>query len=171
GRGRFGVIWYVIAAIVALGGGAWLALNLSTKPAEQPVANASPAAVASVEAAAPSGPLVALSKAMGVQVTGDSAAAPERNQEAARKFFEDHKDGLLESYSHALAGDSTMRDAIALRIRVQPGGNVDAASVRTSTNANPAFDAEVVKDVSAWIFPQFSGSQVEIDYPIIFTND
>jgi hypothetical protein len=172
GRGRFGVVGYLIAAIVALAGGAWLALHLSTNPAQPPVANASPAAVASVAAAAaPSGPIVALSKAMGVQVTGDSAAAPERNQEAARKFFEDHKDGLLESYSHALAGDNTMRDAIALRIRVQPGGNVDAASVRTSTNANPAFDAEVVKDVSAWIFPSFSGSQVEIDYPIIFTND
>ncbi len=134
GRGRFGVVGYLIAAIVALAGGAWLALHLSTNPAQPPVANASPAAVASA-AAAPSGPLVALSKATGVQVTGDSAAAPERNQEAARKFFEDHKDGLLESYSHALAGDSTMRDAIALRIRVLPGGNVDAASVRTSTNA------------------------------------
>ena len=170
GRGRFGVVGYLIAAIVALAGGAWLALHLSTNPPQPPVANASPAAVASA-AAAPSGPLVALSKATGVQVTGDSAAAPERNQEAARKFFEAHKDGLLDSYSHALAGDSTMQDAIALRIRVLPGGNVDAASVRTSTNANPAFDAEVVKDVTAWIFPSFSGSQVEIDYPIIFTND
>src|ERR1019366_3646059 len=110
GRGRFGVVWYLIAAIVALGGGVWLALHLSTKPAEQPVANASPSAVASVVAAAPSGPVGVLSKAMGVQVTGESAAAPERNQEAARKFFEDHKDGLLESYSHAIAGDSTLRD-------------------------------------------------------------
>ena len=156
GRGRFGFVWYLIAAIVALGGGAWLALHLSTKPAEQPVANASPAAIASVAAAAPSGPLVALSKAMGVQVTGESAAAPERNQEAARKVFEDHKDGLLESYSHAIAGDSTLRDAMVVRIRVLPNGNVDAASVRTSTNPNPAFDAEVVKDVSAWNFAPFS---------------
>ncbi len=171
GRGRFGVVWYLIAAIVALGGGAWLALRLTTKPAEQPVVNASPAAVASVAAPAPSGPLVALSNAIGVQVTGESAAAPERNQEAARKFFEDHKDGLLESYSHALAGDSTLRDAMVVRIRVLPNGNVDAASVRTSTNANPPFDAEVVKDVSGWNFAPFSGGQVEIDYPVIFTND
>ncbi|MGD0672232.1 MAG: TonB family protein [Candidatus Binatus sp.] len=171
GRGRFGTVWYVIAAIVALGGGAWLALHLSTTPAEQPVANASPAAVASVTAPAPSGPLVALSKAMGVQVTGESAAAPERNQEAARKFFEDHKDGLLESYSRAIAGDSTLRDGMAVRVRVLPNGSVDEASVRTSTNANPAFDAEVVKDVSAWNFAPFSGGPVEIDYPVIFTND
>src|SRR5208282_6707896 len=170
GRGIFRVVGYLIAAIVALGGGAWLALHLSTKPAEQPVANASPAAIASV-ASAPSGPLVALSKPMGVQVTGESAAAPERNQEAARKFFEDHKDGLLESYSHALAGDSTLRDGMVVRVRVLPSGNVDAASVRTSTNANPAFDAEVVKEVSGWNFAPFSGGQVEIDYPIIFTND
>jgi len=177
GRRRFGFVWYLIAAIIALGGGAWLALHLSTKPAQAPVANASPAAVASpavvasVTAPAPSGLLVALSKAMGVQVTGESAAAPERNQEAARKFFEDHKDGLLESYSHAVAGDSTLRDGMMVRIRVLPNGNVDAASVRTSTNPNPAFDAEVVKDVSAWNFAPLSGGQVEIDYPIIFTND
>jgi len=173
GRGMFGVVGYLIAAIIALGGGALLALHLSTKSAEQPVANASPAAVPSVApvAPAPSGPLVALANAMVVQVTGESAAAPERNQETARKFFEDHKDGLRDSYERALAGDSTLRDAMVVRVRVLPTGSVDAASVRTSTNPNPAFDAEVVKDVSAWNFPTFSGSQVEIDYPIIFTND
>jgi TonB family protein len=108
---------------------------------------------------------------MGVQVRGESAAAPERNQDAARKFFEGHKDGLLDSYEHALAGDNTLRDGMVVRVRVLPSGNVDAASVRTSTNPNPAFDAEVVKDVSAWNFPAFSGGQVEIDYPIIFAND
>ena len=172
GRGMFGVLGYLIAAIVALGGGAWLALHLSNKAAEAPVANASPAAVASsAAAAAPTGPLVALANAMGVQVTGESAMAPERNQETARKFFEDHKDGLLDSYEHALAGDNTLRDGMVVRIRVLPNGSVDAASIRTSTNPNPAFDAEVVKDVSAWNFPPFSGSQVEVDYPMIFTND
>src|SRR5258708_38161012 len=60
---------------------------------------------------------------------------------------------------------------MVVRVRVLPSGNVDAASVRTSTNPNPAFDAEVVKDVSSWNYPAFSGSEVEIDYPIIFTND
>jgi TonB family protein len=171
GRGIFGVIGYVIAAIVALGGGAWLALHLS-KSAEAPVANASPAAVASVAPApAPTGPLVALANAMPIQVTGESAAAPERNHDAARKMFDDHKDGLLNSYTSALAGDSTMHDAMVVRVRVLPNGNVDAASVRTSTNPNPAFDAEIVKDVSAWNLAPFTGSEVEIDYPIIFTND
>src|SRR6266481_5187716 len=171
GRGMFGVLGYLIAAIVALGGGAWLALHLSTMATEAPVANASPSAAAPVAAAVPTGPLVALANAMGVQVTGESASAPERNQEAARKFFEDHKDALRDSYSRALAGDSTLSDAMVVRVRVKPGGNVDAASVRTSTNPNPAFDAEIVKDVSSWNYPPFSGSDVEIDYPIIFTND
>jgi TonB family protein len=77
----------------------------------------------------------------------------------------------LDSYTHALAGDSTLRNAMVVRVRVLPTGNVDAASVRTSTNPNPAFDAEVVKDVSSWNYPAFSGSEVEIDYPIVFTND
>jgi TonB family protein len=171
GRGMFGVLGYLIAAIVALGGGAWLAIHLSNKAAEAPVANASPSAAASVAAAMPSGPLVALANAMPVQVTGESASAPERNQDAARKFFEDHKNTLLDSYEHALAGDNTLRNAMVVRVRVLPSGNVDAASVRTSTNPNPAFDAEVVKDVSSWTYPPFSGSEVEIDYPIVFTSD
>ena len=170
GRGMFGVLGYLIAAIVALGGGAWLAIHLS-KGAEAPVANASPAAAASTAAAVPAGPTVALANAMPVQVTGMSASAPERNQDAARKFFEDHKNPLLDSYEHALAGDNTLRNAMVVRVRVLPSGNVDAASVRTSTNPNPAFDAEVVKDVSSWTYPPFSGSEVEIDYPIVFTND
>jgi TonB family protein len=170
GRGMFGVLGYLIAAIVALGGGAWLAIHLS-KGAEAPVANASPSAAASVAVVAPTGPSVALANAMPVQVTGESASAPERNQDAARKFFEDHKNPLLDSYEHALAGDNTLRDAMVVRVRVLPSGNVDAASVRTSTNPNPAFDAEVVKDVSSWTYPPFSGSEVEIDYPIVFTND
>jgi len=171
GRGMFGVLGYLIAAIVALGGGAWLAIHLSSKGAEAPVANASPAAAASVAAAVPTGPLVALANAMPVQVTGESASAPERNQDAARKFFDDHKNPLLDSYEHALAGDNTLRNAMVVRVRVLPSGNVDAASVRTSTNPNPAFDAEVVKDVSSWTYPPFSGGEVEIDYPIVFTND
>jgi TonB family protein len=170
GRGMLGVAGYVIAAIIALGGGAWLALHLSSRSAEAPVANASPSAAPSI-AAAPIGPTVALANAMGVQVTGESAAAPERNQEAARKFFEDHKGPLLDSYTRAVAGDSNLRDAMVVRVRVLPNGNVDAASVRTSTNPNPAFDAEVVKDVSLWTYPAFSGSEVEVDYPIVFTND
>ena len=170
GRGMFGVIGYLLAAIIALGGGAWLALHLS-KGAQQPVANASPSAAASIAAPAPTGPMVALANAMPVQVTGESASAPERNQDTARKFFNDNKGPLLDSYTRALAGDSSMRDAMIVRVRVLPNGGVSKAEVRTSTNPNPAFDAEVVKDVSAWNYAPFSGSEVEIDYPIIFTND
>jgi len=171
GRGALGVIWYLLAAVVALGGGAMLALHLSNKSAEAPAASASPAVAPTVAAApVPAGPLVVLATS-GVQVTGESASAPERNQDTARKYFDDHKDGLLDSYNHALATDNTIRDAMVVRLKVMPGGNVDEASVVTSTNPNPAFDAEVVKDVSAWNFPPFSGSEVEIDYPIIFTND
>ena len=171
GRSVFGVVGYVIAAIIALGGGAWLAMHLSNKAAEAPVANASPSAVASVAAPAPTGPLVALATAMQVQVTGESASAPERNQDTVRKFFDDHKVGLLNSYEHALAGDNNMRDAMMVRVRVLPNGSVDKVSVRTSTNPNPAFDAEVAKEISGWSYAPFGGSEVEIDYPIVFTND
>lgn len=171
GRGMLGVLGFLLAAIIALGGGAWLALHLSNKGAEQPVAHASPAAPIAPAASMPSGPSVDISKVMPIQVTGEAASAPERNQAAVRKYFEDHKAALVESYSRALAGDGGLRDAMVLRVRILPGGNVDAASIRTSTNPNPGLDAEVVKDVSAWNFPPFSGGQVEVDYPIIFTND
>src|SRR5258708_3871468 len=167
GRGMFTVVAYVLAAVIALGGGAWLALHLS-KGAQTPVAQASPAAPI---VPAITGPQVDLSKAMPIQVMGESASTPERNQEAVRKAFEDHKAALVESYSHALAGDGALRDAMLVRIRVLPSGAVDAASVRTSTNANPGLDAEVVKDVSGWTFLPSSGGQVEVDYPIIFSND
>jgi TonB family protein len=169
GRGILGVIGYLLAAIIALGGGAWLALHLSSKGAEQPIAHASPAA--SPAARLPMGPSVALSTVMPIQVIGESASAPERNQDAARKYFEDHKSPLVESYSRALAGDGSLSDAMVLRVRILPNGNVDAASVRTSTNPNPGLDAEVVKTVSTWNYPPSSGGQVEVDYPIVFTND
>lgn len=171
GRGMFGVLGYLLAAIIALGGGAWLALHLSNKNAEQPVAQASPAAPVAPAASMPTGPSVDLSKVMAVQVTGESASAPERNQDAARKFFDEHKAALVESYSRALAGDASIRDAMVLRVRILPTGSVDAASIRTSTNPNPGLDAEVVKGVSAWNYPPYSGGEVEVDYPIIFTND
>ena len=168
GRGIFGIAGYLIAALIALVGGAWLAIHLSSRATPPPVAEASPSALPSPMAA---GPIVALASTMGVQVTGESAAAPERNQETARKVFEDKKAALLSSYSRALAGDSTFRDAMVVRLRVVPNGTVEAASVRTSTNPNPGFDAEVVKDLSSWSFAPFSGGSVEVDYPVIFTND
>jgi TonB family protein len=172
GRSMLAVVGYVLAAVIALGGGALLAIHLSNKSTQAPVANASPSAAASVAAPAVlPGPQVALATTMPVQVTGESASAPERNQDTAKKFFEDHKDGLLNSYEHALAGDNTLHDAMMVRVRVLPNGSVDKASVRTSTNPNPAFDAEVVKEVSGWTYAPFGGSEVEIDYPIVFTND
>jgi hypothetical protein len=171
GRGMLGVLGYLLAAVIALGGGAWLAIHLSSKNAEQPVAQTSTAAPMPSAASVPSVPSVDLAKAITVQVTGDSASAPERNQEVLRKYFEDHKAALVESYSRALAGDASIRDAMVVRARIQPSGSVDAASVRTSTNPNPGLDADVVKDVSGWNFPAFSGSPVEVDYPIILTND
>jgi TonB family protein len=58
-----------------------------------------------------------------------------------------------------------------VRLRVLPDGSVASAAIRTATTTNPDLDAEVVKAVSAWKFPAFTGSQVEVDYPVIFAND
>jgi hypothetical protein len=108
---------------------------------------------------------------MSVQVTGESAAAPERNPDAMRKVFDDGKGTLLDAYKRALNGDSTTNDGLIVRVRIMPDGSVAGASVRTSTAPNPSLDADVIKDISGWSYVPFGGSQVEVDYPIVFAHD
>jgi hypothetical protein len=171
GGGSFTAIGYVIAALVALVGGAWLALHLSSHQAAKKEAAASPSAAVSPSPAAAAGPLVVLANTMSIQVTGESAAAPERSSDAMRKVFDDGEATLRDAYRRALAGDPTVNDGMIVRVRVMPDGTVGAAAVRTSTAPNPSLDAEVVKDISGWSFPPFSGGQVEVDYPIVFAHD
>jgi TonB family protein len=177
GGGFLTTIAYVVAALAALGGGAWLAIHLSSrKPAtEQAIASptvaVSPAAAASPVAPVASAPAVALATTLAVQVTGESASAPERSVAAATGVFDGNKTALLDAYNQALAGDASTNDGMLVRLRVLPDGSVAKASVVTSTAPNPGLDAEVVKDVSGWKFAAFSGTQVEVDYPVIFSRN
>ncbi len=167
---------YVVAALIALGGGAWLALHLTShQPAQEakapapsqvtsPVAAASPAAPASI------GPTVMLASTIPLQVTGESATAPERSSTVMRNAFDAGKPALIDAYSHALTAESDLKDGMMVRLRILPDGTVSKASVMTSTSPNPGLDAEVIKDVSGWTFTPFSGKEVEADYPIIFVN-
>ena len=88
-RPLISVVGYSVAAIVALAAGAWLAIHLSAAPAISPpkTVEASPAATASPAAVA-SGPTVDLAHSVPVQTIGESAAAPERSVDAARKVFD-----------------------------------------------------------------------------------
>ena len=97
------VVGYSVAALVALAGGAWLAIHLSSGPATSPpkTVEASPAATASPPAFA-SGPTVDLAHSLSVQTIGDSAAVPERSVDAARKVFDAGKSGLLDAYRNVL---------------------------------------------------------------------
>jgi hypothetical protein len=173
GGGSYAVIGYVLAALVALIGGAWLALHLSSSgSAKQAAANPSSSVAASpAPAPALAGPVVALANTMSVQVRGESSSAPERSSDAMRKVFDDGKGTLLDAYKRALAGDSTTSDGMIVRVRIMPDGSVAGASVRTSTAPNPGLDAEVIKDISGWSYLPFGGSQVEADYPIVFAHD
>lgn len=169
GRRVFGAIAYTFAALVALAAGAWLALRLSAKHGgEGLVAQATPSAIASP---VPSGPLVVLADKMGLQVTGESASAPERDQAAARKVFGDNAPALLDTYKRALATDATLHDGMVVRLRVTPDGAVTAGEVRVSTAPNPALDQEAVKTTMGWRFAPFGGTAVEVDYPIVFARD
>jgi TonB family protein len=177
GGGFLTTFIYIIAALAALGGGAWLAIHLSSHRAASELAKASPtAAVSPAAAASPAAPVVsvpavALASTVAVQVTGESASAPERSVAATTGIFESNKSALLDAYNQALAGDASTKDGMLVRLRVLPDGSVAEASVVTSTAPNPGLDAEVVKDVSGWKFANFSGTQVEVDYPVVFSHN
>jgi TonB family protein len=177
GSGFLTTIAYIAAALVALGGGAWLAIHLSSHRAATEQANASPtAAVSPAAAESPAAPVasvpaVALATALALQVTGESASAPERSVATATGIFDGNKSALLDAYNHALGGDASMKDGMLVRLRVLPDGSVAEASIVTSTAPNPGLDAEVVKYVSGWKFAAFSGTQVEVDYPVVFSHN
>lgn len=161
GSRRFlGAIGYTLAAIAALAAGVWFALHLSAKHAEQ--ANVAPETPAVVE------PMVALASNPLPQVTGESASDPARNIDTVKKLFEDNKSVLLERYKQALEGDKTLGDGMLVTLRVTPTGEVASGAVKTSTNLNPSLDSGVIKDMMGWRFAPFSGSPVDVDYPLVF---
>ncbi|HUY38309.1 MAG TPA: TonB family protein [Candidatus Binataceae bacterium] len=163
------LIAYIVAALIALIGGAWLAIHLTAHhPNPSVSAQASPSAIASPEAAPM--PMVALAGSIPIQVTGESATAPERSAAVTRNAFDSGKPALLEAYRHALGADPNYKDGMMVRIRVLPDGTIAKASVMTSTAPNPGLDAEVAGDVAAWSFAPISGGQVEVSYPIIFAQ-
>jgi TonB family protein len=166
------VIGYSVAAIVALAAGAWLAIHLSAGPATSPpkTVQASPAATASPPAVA-SGPTVDLAHSVQVQTIGESAAAPERGVDAARKVFDLGKSGLLDTYRGVLAGGSPIDDGMMVRLTVAPSGAVTGAVVQTSTSPNPELDAAAVKTMMGWSFAPINGGEVGVDYPLIFARD
>ncbi|MGH7815210.1 MAG: BON domain-containing protein [Candidatus Binataceae bacterium] len=178
-RGGLMLVIYIFAAIVALGGGALLALHMSRMSGEtnrKPVAEASPSVAplaVGTPAASPgaAGPIVTLAATIPIAVAGDSSGLPQRNQDAARKMFETNQASLLDSYKQALASDSTLSDAMAVRIEVLPNGTVSEAAVRTSINPNPSLDAEIASDFAAWNFGPITGGTITADYPVIFAND
>ena len=164
GAGRaLSVAGYTLAALAALAAGAWFALHLSAYHAQQaklaPEASPSPAVVAE--------PLVALANNPPLQVTGESASDPARNEDAARKIFEDNKAALLDHYK-ALEGDKPLADGMIATLRVAPSGEVSMGVVATSTNLNPPLDTVIIKEMSGWRFAPFGGSSVEVRYPLVF---
>jgi TonB family protein len=170
-RPLMSVVGYSAAAIVALVAGALLAIHLSSGPATPPkTVEASPAPTASPAAVA-SGPTVDLAHSVPMQTFGESAAAPERSVDAARKVFDSGKSGLLDTYRGVLAGGSAIDDGMMVRLTVAPSGAVTGATVRTSTSPSPELDAAVVKTLMGWTFAPINGGEVSADYPIIFARD
>ncbi len=149
-RSIAGTIGYIVAALVALGGGAWFAIHLGQGHPENAAMQPTPAIAATPAVAA--GPIVALSDKIPVAVTGESAAAPERDKDVSSKLFSDNESGLMDLYRRSLASDATTHDGLVLRLQVTPSGEVTDGKVLVSTAPNPILDAELVKTMMGWRF-------------------
>jgi len=170
-RGILGILGYIVAALVALGGGVWLALHLSSHGVVvTPVSTASPSATAS-PAVVVTGPSVSLASNLLVQVTGPAAMAPERGVASVTKVFSDNQRALLDVYKAALTGDSSLNDGLVAHLSIDPTGKVTSSSVKVSTASNPSLDAEVLNVMVTWNFPASSAGESGVDYPIIFATD
>jgi hypothetical protein len=165
-RRLFAWTGYLVAAVVALAAGAWFALHLTSTGQPHPTAVASPSASPAV-----SGPLAVLATNPPVQVTGLSASDPARNVPAASKMFSDNSAAVLDTYKRALEGDSNLSDGVLATVTVEPDGSVVAGSVKTSTASNPALDAELINVMMGWRFAAFSGSAVEVSYPVVLARN
>ena len=163
-RGFAGILGFVIAAILALAGGAWLAIDLSGHHAGTPVAQASPSPTAVAS------PTVTLAKTIAVQVSGDLTGASQRDTATLTKVFAGNKTTLEDVYRHALDGNAGLSEGLIVRLHLLPDGSVSDASVRVSTAPNPSLDAEVVRAAAAWKFDPSTGAAVEVDYPVIMAT-
>src|SRR5262249_22446184 len=156
------------AAVIALAAGAWFALHLSrTGVAPQP----GPSAAAPAASPAIVGSMAQLADNTPVQVTGESASDPARNVDAATKGFNDNSGPVLDIYKKALGSDSSFSDGVLATLTVNPSGTVVGGSVKTSTSPNPAVDGELISSMTGWHFTPFSGSSVEVSYPVVMARN
>jgi hypothetical protein len=163
----FAFTGYLLAALVALAAGAWFALHLTrTTVAPKPAISAAPGASPAI-----TGPLAQLATNTPVQVTGESASDPARNVDAASKLFNDNSAAVLDLYKRTLGSDSGFSDGVIASLTVNPNGDVVSGSIKTSTNPNPAVDEELIKTMSGWHFTPFSGSSVEVSYPVVMARN
>ncbi|MGH7987548.1 MAG: TonB family protein, partial [Candidatus Binataceae bacterium] len=166
GRGAVGIIGYALAAIIALGAGAWLALHFTEHHPRAPIAQAS----ASPTPGLITGPSVQLASSIPIEVSG-GANVPGRDTGAMAQAFAKNKAGLLDTYTHALAANAKLEDGMIVRLHIMPDGSVSSGTVRVSTAGDPGLDAAVIKTMNAWDFtPASGGGAVDADFPVIFAN-
>ena len=170
GSSGLSIVGYAVAAIIALGAGAWFAIHLSSKNEQAAVTPSSPSSVSS-PAAATGAPIVALANAMAVQVSGAGSSSPDRSAEAVRKAFDDNVGSLTDTYNAVLASDPKVADGMLVRLHFRPDGTVADSAVRTSTSPDPSLDAKVAAAMSSWKLPASSAGEVDADYPVIFAHD
>lgn len=168
-RQKAALIGYTALAAVLVAAGTYLAKHIGVGSPNAPERIASAPPAPSAAPPAPTGPMVELSFNVDVQTFAGSVA-PGVSHEAARNVFASNTQTLLDGYRQVLSGGPGMDDGMLVRLKVAPGGNVTAGSVRTSTAPNPKLDAAAIKSMMEWKFNPFSGPEVTIDYPVIFAR-
>lgn len=165
------LVWagYALAAIIALVGGAWLALHLSGEPGKQVAVAPAPSAVASP--AAQSGPVVALGTFSHVSVTGDATSNSARSVDAVTKVFAQNSKDLTAVYKAALKNDADLSDGMLVDLTIMPDGSVSKGAVIVSTAPNPALDSEIINTLMKWRFAPVASGSAKVEYPIVMARD
>lgn len=111
----------------------------------------------------------AVGTAAGADRPLSSGLGPARTDEEIQIVFDRYKAALYRIYNRELRTDPTLRGKMILRITIEPGGEVSACKVESTTLASPVLSVEIVERVKKFNFGAKDGvPRITILYPIDF---
>ncbi|NOU30278.1 MAG: energy transducer TonB [Polyangiaceae bacterium] len=85
-----------------------------------------------------------------------------------RRVVSAHVGALRACYEKELQRNPKLIGRVTLKWGVEPDGTVSAASIASSTLANPAVESCLVRQVRSWHFPAAQSPTVVNAYPFLF---
>lgn len=111
----------------------------------------------------------AVGTAAGADRPLSSGLGPARTDEEIQIVFDRYKAALYRIYNRELRTDPTLRGKMILRLTIEPGGEVSACKVESTTLASPVLSTEIVERVKKFNFgPKDGVPRITILYPIDF---